>query len=72
MQMRRFKHGMDTLLEWHLTSPEEGIFKIKPGDYKIPQDVLEYLLPQLQALLLGLHICSQNEASSVLKIYEVR
>ena len=69
MQMRSFSVGMDKLLRQAGRQP--GFFKIQPSDYKVPQDVLEYLLPLLQTRLLGSDICSKNEASSVLKIYEV-
>lgn len=70
MQMRTFDEGMPDLLK--LAAKQPGTFSIKPRDYEIPQAVLNYLLPQLQKCLLGSDICSENEASSVLKTYEVR
>lgn len=65
--------GMKELLRQLWKQPHT--FQIRPENYRVPQDVLDYLLPLLQARMLGSNICSNNEASSyssVLKIYEVR
>lgn len=65
MQMRTANRDVQELRELNNLD-------IRPRDVQVPQDVLEYLLPLLQARLLGLDLCSNNEASRTLKIFEVR